>query len=68
MVGGGVVRFRDSEIDNFVEVFCEINDDETHWAYRLTVTDSLLSLMEKDTTMLGLFPEYYGNLDTRFKN
>ncbi len=64
IVGGGVVCFRDSEIDKFVEVFCEINDDETHWTYKLTVNDSLLSLMEKDTSMLSLFPEYYGNNHT----
>lgn len=33
--------------------------DSVHWTYLFTVTDSLLSLMRKDTSMLRLFPEYY---------
>lgn len=61
---GRGIHYRDSDIDNFVEVFCETTYDEVHWTYKLTVTDSLLSLMEKDTSMLSLFPEYYGNNHT----
>lgn len=61
---GTLGRNRDGRIDRFVEVLYEYDekkDDEVHWTYKLMVTDSLLSLMEKDTSMLSLFPEYYGN-------
>ncbi len=61
----------DGPLDYFVDLSCDFNNSkqtEVHWTYKLAVTDSLLSLMEKDTSMLSLFPEYYGNLDTRFKN
>ncbi|MCR4659571.1 MAG: hypothetical protein K5650_04665 [Bacteroidales bacterium] len=54
---------RDSDIDSFVEVtstFDIIKHEKAYWTYRLTVTDSLLSLMQKDTSMLRLFPDYYG--------
>ena len=56
-------RDRDGLIDRFVEVNCEYDpkkSEEIHYTYHLTVTDSLLSLMQKDTSMLRLFPDYYG--------
>lgn len=59
---GGVLDMYD-----FMEELYEYDknkNDEVHWTYKLTVTDSLLSLMEKDTSMLSLFPEYYGNNHT----
>ena len=61
---GALGRNRNGLIDRFVEVLYSYDNnksDEVHWTYKLTVTDSLLSLMEKDTSMLSLFPEYYGS-------